>query len=260
MTFSTRVDQMDVTVYDSNEALGRAAAADFAAIVKAAVAERGEAAVILATGNSQLSFVNALAEQTDIPWSQVSVFHMDEYLGMSDQHPASFRKFLNDKIGDRFHPRKVYGVGGDAPNTQAELDRYTALLREHQPVVCVLGIGENGHLAFNDPPADFETDNLIHVVNLDVICRSQQVGEGHFASLDDVPKQALSLTIPALLQPAHVMALVPEGRKAKAVKASLEGPVTNMVPGSILRTQPQVKMYLDPDSASLLQLPTSEAQ
>lgn len=261
MIESTTVDKMAVTIYESNEALGKAAARDFAEIVKRAVAEKGEAAVILATGNSQLSFVNALSEQTDIPWDKVSAFHMDEYLGMPDTHPASFRRFLIDKIDTPFQPKVTYGVNGDAPDTEAELRRYTTLLKEHQPVVCVLGIGENGHLAFNDPPADFETEELIHVVNLDIVCRSQQVGEGHFATIDDVPKQALSLTVHALLQPDHVMALVPEARKAQAVKAALEGPVTPLCPASILRTQDHVRLYLDPDSASLLRLPAqSEAQ
>ncbi len=252
---------MKVIISETKEELGQSAGAYAAMIIRDTIASHGFANVILATGTSQFETLNQLIEEKDIDWSKVTMFHLDEYIGLPVTHPASFRKFLNEKIGDRPHPRIGYGVGGDAPDTQAELARYTSLLREHKPVVCVLGIGENGHLAFNDPPADFDTDELIHVVNLDIICRSQQVGEGHFATIDDVPKQALSLTVPALLQPAHVMALVPEARKAKAVQLSLEGPVTNMVPGSILRTKPQVKLYLDPDSASLLKLPLqSEAQ
>jgi glucosamine-6-phosphate deaminase len=149
----------------------------------------------------------------------------------------------------------MYGLRGDVPDIEAELERYTALVQEHQPVLCVLGIGENGHLAFNDPPADFHTTKTIHVVNLDETCRQQQVGEGHFATLDDVPRQALSLTIPALLKPPHVMALVPEARKANAVQAALEGPLTEKCPASILRAHAHVKLYLDRESAALVHLP-----
>src|SRR5260221_11195924 len=162
-----KIDKMQVTVFDSNAALGRAAADDFADIVRGAVAEHGETSVILATGNSQLSFLAALRDKTDIPWEKISMFHMDEYLGMSDQHPGSFRRFLREKVTDAVHPRATYGLRGDAPDIQAELARYTGLLEEHKPVLCVMGIGENGHIAFNDPPADFQTRETIHVVSLD---------------------------------------------------------------------------------------------
>jgi glucosamine-6-phosphate deaminase len=252
MLEAIHVDQMTGAIYESNEALGQAAAEGFAEIVIRAVNERGSASVILATGNSQLSFMWALREHPNIPWDRLTVFHMDEYLGMSAQHPASFRRFLREKIVDVYHPRAMYGIQGDAPDVEAELARYVALLDEHKPDLCVLGIGENGHLAFNDPPADFHTSQTIHVVTLDEQCRRQQVGEGHFASLDDVPKQAISLTVPALLKPPRVMAIVPEARKANAVRAALQGPVTEACPASILRTQPHVKMYLDVDSAALV--------
>lgn len=251
----TRIDRMPVAVFESNAALGRAAADDFAEITKRAAAGRGEISVIFATGNSQLSFLTALRARPDVPWDKITAFHMDEYLGMSEDHPASFRRFLREKVTDVFHPRAVYGIQGDAPDVQAELARYAALLEAHQPVLCVLGIGENGHLAFNDPPADFRTDKLIHVVTLDETCRRQQVGEGHFPDLDAVPRQAISLTVPALLKPEYVMALVPEARKAQVVKAALEGPVTEACPASILRTQAHVKLYLDHDSAALVSLP-----
>jgi glucosamine-6-phosphate deaminase len=177
---------------------------------------------------------------------------MDEYLGISADHPASFRRFIQEKITDVFHPRAVYGIKGDASDIEAELLCYEALLNQHQPVVCVLGIGENGHLAFNDPPADFHTTKTIHVVTLDEMCRRQQVGEGHFPSIDLVPAHAISLTIPALLKAKHILALVPEARKAKAVQAALEGPITEQCPASILRTQRHVRLYLDRDSAALL--------
>jgi glucosamine-6-phosphate deaminase len=252
MIRQTQVDQMTVTVFENNAAIGKAAAAEFARHVRRDVAAHGETAVILATGNSQLTFMSALRDHADIPWNKVSVFHMDEYLGISAEHPASFRRYMRERIAEMFHPRVMHMLDGDAPDTQAEMLRYTNLLRQRQPSICVMGIGENGHLAFNDPPADFTTDKLIHIVTLDTACRQQQVGEGHFPTFDDVPKQALSLTVPALLSAKHLMALVPETRKAKAVQAALEAPISEMCPASILRTQAHAHLYLDPDSAALL--------
>ncbi len=245
---------MQVAIYESSDELGRAAAHDLAQILSQAITERGEASVILATGNSQLTLMRALLDDTTIAWSRVRIFHMDEYLGMSEQHPASFRRYLRQQLVDHVHPLGFYGIVGDTPDVEAELRRYAGLLHECAPVACVLGIGENGHLAFNDPPAAFATDQTIHVVTLDEACRRQQVGEGHFASLDEVPRQAISLTVPALLKPAHVLAVVPEQRKAAAVKAALEGPVTPECPASILRTSSNVKLYLDRDSASQLDI------
>lgn len=245
-------DKMQVSIYDSNREVGQAAANDFCRILRAAVAECGQAAVILATGNSQLSFMQVLRAEPDFPWKQVIVFHMDEYLGISDQHPASFRRYIREKLVEGVQPRAFYGIRGDAVDVEAEMARYAALLEEHSPVVCVLGIGENGHLAFNDPPADFATASAIHVVTLAESARRQQVGEGHFAALSEVPTRALTLTISALLKPAHILAVVPEARKASAVKAALEGPVTPHCPASVLRTCSQVKLYLDRDSSALL--------
>jgi len=249
---SSRYEKMQVNTYESNETLGSAAADDLADILRAAIAERGETSIIVATGNSQLAFMKALRVKQDIAWDRVTVFHMDEYLGMSDQHPASFRRYIREQLTDIVHPRIFYGIEGDTEDIEAELARYTSLLEEHRPVACVLGIGENGHLAFNDPPADFSADKIMDVVTLDETARKQQVGEGHFATIDEVPRQALSLTVPALLSPPHVLAVVPEIRKAAAVKAALEGPVTPDCPASILRTLMHVKLYLDRDSASLL--------
>ena len=254
MTVFAKVENMAVGIFESNVALGKAAAHDFAAIVKQAVEEHGQTLVILATGNSQLSFMHALRDIPDIPWEQLRVFHMDEYLGMSETHTASFRRYLREHITDIFHPLVTYGIGGDAEDVEAEIARYEALLKEFSPILCVMGIGENGHLAFNDPPADFNSPKTMHIVNLDETCRNQQVGEGHFARIQHVPTQALSLTVPALLKPKHVMVLVPEPRKARIVKAALEGPVTETCPASILRTQAHVKLYLDQDSSALLSL------
>jgi len=246
------IDHILVHIFASGKALGERAAADLAAILRTAAAEKGEASVILATGNSQLRFMEALRARDDVPWDQVVIFHMDEYLGMSDQHPASFPRYIREKLVAHVGPRAFYPICGDAPDVEAELARYTVLLEAHPPDACVLGIGENGHLAFNDPPADFETEATIHVVHLDRRCRMQQVGEGHFATLADVPQRAISLTVPALLAPDRVLAVVPEQRKAEAVRAALQGPVTPACPASILRTQPHVTIYLDQESASLL--------
>lgn len=244
---------MQVNIYDSNESLGAAAADDLAQILQATIAQRGKAAIIVATGNSQLAFMESLREKDDIAWDRIILFHLDEYLGMSDQHPASFRRYIRGKLVDYVHPLAFYAMKGDAADAKAELSRYTALLTEHQPVACVLGIGENGHLAFNDPPADFDTVEDIHLVTLDRQCRLQQVNEGHFPTLEDVPTQAMSLTVPALLKPEHVLAVVPDARKAAPVKAALEGPVTPECPASILRTRAHVTLYLDPGSSSLLE-------
>jgi len=250
---TVKYEKMPVNIYDSNEALGVAAADALAEILRSTITERGEASIIVATGNSQLSFMKALQAKQDIAWDKVTVFHMDEYLGISDRHPASLRRYTRERLTDVVHPRIFYGIKGDAEDIKAELARYTSLLTEYEPVACVLGIGENGHLAFDDPPADFDTDKTIHVVTLAETTREQQVSEGHFATLDEVPREAITLTVPALLKPPHVLVVVPEARKASAVKATLEGPVTPDCPASILRTLEHTKLYLDQDSASLLQ-------
>ncbi len=249
---SLQVDQMPVLIFESNETLGVRAADDLAEILNQTIAERGLASLILATGNSQLKFMEALRVKEGIAWDKVVVFHMDEYLGMSDQHPASFPRYIRGNLTDHVHPRAFYAMRGDAPDVQAEMARYRSLLQQYPADACVLGIGENGHLAFNDPPADFETEAVIHVVELDERCRLQQVGEGHFGTLADVPTQALSLTVPALLAARRVLGVVPEARKAEAVRAALQGPVTPDCPASILRTGAHVTLYLDEDSAALL--------
>ena len=177
---------------------------------------------------------------------------MDEYLGMSDQHPASFARFIREKLIDFISPAGFYPLRGDSTDIKSELKRYTDLLRKYPPDVCILGVGENGHLAFNDPPADFNTKETIHVVDLDLTCREQQVNEGHFPTLDKVPTQALSLTVPALLAAKHVLAIVPEKRKAAAIEMALRGPVGPTCPASILRTKPNVTLYLDGESAGSL--------
>ena len=245
-----QADDLTVSVHDDADEAGRATAAAFAAAVQSALTERDEIAVILATGNSQLPFVRALGE-LDLPWDRITVFHMDEYLGMSADHPASFRRWLLDNIAP-FGPKALHLIAGDAPVIEEELDRYAELLRSERPVITVMGIGENGHLAFNDPPADFETGATIHLVALDDACRQQQVGEGHFPSFEEAPARAVSLTIPALLASPTVLVLTPEARKAVAVRDALEGPITPSCPASILRRAGHAHLVLDADSASLL--------
>lgn len=227
---TTTYGRLPVSIFDNGAALGARAAADLSAIISESIAERGTASIIVATGNSQLEFMRALRTRRDVAWDRVLIFHMDEYLGMSEQHPASFRRYIRQNLCDVVQPRAFHGLQGDARDVAAELQRYAELLRQHPADACVMGIGENGHLAFNDPPADFETRELLHVVTLDEACRRQQVGEGHFASLDDVSTQALSLTIPALLAARHVLVVVHERRKAPAVRAALIGPITPHCP------------------------------
>ena len=251
-TESKTVDRMLVHILESNEQLGQSAAEHFGNLIAQIAREQGRVAVILATGNSQLTFMSALRVKKDLPWDKVTVFHMDEYLGMSEQNPVSFPRYIREKLVNFVHPASFYPIHGDASDVDVELKRYTDLLREFPPDVCVLGIGENGHLAFNDPPADFDTQEVIHVVNLDERCRLQQVNEGHFRALEDVPRRAITLTVPSLLAATYILAVVPEARKAPAVKAALLGPVTPDCPASILRTKPNVTMYLDLESASLL--------
>jgi glucosamine-6-phosphate deaminase len=247
-----KVDQLPVQIYASNEAMGQAAAAQAAEILRAAIAAKGSANAILATGNSQLTLLATL-RQADVDWSKVSLFHMDEYAGMQADHPASFRRFLREKIAGFVHPGAFYGVTGDAPDIDAECRRYTELLRAHPADLCCLGIGENGHIAFNDPPyADFDDPAWVKVVKLDEKSRRQQVGEGHFPNLDAVPTHALTLTIPALLVAKRMLCVVPEVRKAAPTKAALFGPITEDCPASILRTVPHAILYLDPESAALL--------
>ena len=252
MGIPIRYEQLTGAVYDSNEEVGAAAAIELQRILAAALASRAEVSIILATGNSQLTFMRALRGLRSLAWDRIRVFHMDEYLGLPAEHPASFRRYLREHLVDAVRPRAFYGIAGDAPEPDREIDRYVGLLREHPPVACVLGIGENGHLAFNDPPADFQASRPMQVVTLAEAARRQQVGEGHFATLDDVPRRALTLTIPELLRPAHVLAVVPERRKAAAVQAALEGPRSPDCPASILRTRAHVKLFLDRDSAALL--------
>jgi glucosamine-6-phosphate deaminase len=249
-----RYGELNVSVADSSDELSAAAAEYFASAVRAELETQEEIAVILATGNSQLGFIRAARERDDIDWSRVTVLHMDEYLGMDENHPASFRRWMRDNVMSSVQLKAFHGVRGDHEPVEEELERYSELLRTLDPAICVMGIGENGHLAFNDPPADFETRELIHPVVLDEAARKQQVGEGHFPSLEETPERALSLTVHALLKPRTVLVITPEARKAAAVERALTGPVTPECPASILQTMPHVRLFLDAESSAGLEL------
>jgi glucosamine-6-phosphate deaminase len=244
------VDRMKVEVHPDVDALARSAADRAAAVLRRAVAERGTAHAMFATGNSQLAFVDTLVHHTpEVPWKDVVVFHMDEYVGVGPDHPAGFQRWIRERIGQPAGPRAAYYLDGLA-DPSGECERYAALLGAHPLDLCCLGIGENGHLAFNDPPvADFDDPAVVKVVELDGACRRQQVNEGHFPTMADVPAEAITVTIPALLCAAVVLAVVPEARKAEPVRTALTGPVSTACPASILRTRSNVTLYLDSGSA-----------
>ncbi len=248
-----RTEGPTIATFETTAAMARAAADLALEVLVESVGRRGVAHAMFATGNSQVAFVDELLGRGDaVPWGAVVVFHMDEYVGLGDDHPASFRRWIRERIAERARPRATHYLDGLAPPAD-ECRRYAALLAEHPLDLCCLGIGENGHLAFNDPPvADFDDPEDVKVVTLDAACRRQQVGEGHFDTLDDVPDQAMTVTIPALLRAARVLAVVPEARKAEPVAAALEGPVTVACPASILQRTPHATVVLDPDSAALL--------
>jgi glucosamine-6-phosphate deaminase len=243
---------MDIRVFDTKQELGRAAAERAAASIGEAVVRSGNARVIAATGASQFEFLDALTARGDVDWGRVEMFHLDEYVGLPDTHPASFRLYLRERIVERVRPRAFHFLAGDAPDPGAECRRVGALLARAPVDVAFVGIGENGHLAFNDPPADFETDEPYLVVELDDACRRQQLGEGWFASLDDVPRRAISMSIRQILKAREILCVVPDARKAKAVRDCLDGEVSPVHPSSILQSHSATTVYLDRDSAALL--------
>lgn len=231
-------------------ALASAAATDAAAIVRDAVSARGRAHVMFASGNSQLDFLDRLTADAAMPWDMVTGFHMDEYVGIGPDHPASFARYMQDRIVARTSIATFHVIDGRA-RPDDECVRYAALLDRHPLDLCVLGIGENGHLAFNDPPvADFDDPVAVKVVELDAACRRQQVGEGHFPDVDAVPTTAITVTIPALLAAARVMVVAPDARKAAPVAAAFTGPVTPACPASVLQTVEHATVYLEPASAA----------
>ncbi|MPY91158.1 MAG: glucosamine-6-phosphate deaminase [Luteitalea sp.] len=250
------VDEATVLVYPTTAVMSQAAASRAAAILRDAIASRGSARLIVGTGSSQHAFFRALAERPNIDWDHIELFHMDEYAGMPVRHPASFRRWLDIHLAGVVRPRTVHYLAGDAADVTAECRRYASLLRSAPIDLSCIGFGENGHLAFNDPHvADFADPEAVKLVDLDERCRLQQVGEGHFAVLDAVPRTALTITCPALMSAEHVIGCVPERRKAEAVRDALEGPISPACPASLVRTHPKAVLYLDGDSAALLSRP-----
>jgi glucosamine-6-phosphate deaminase len=243
---------MNVEIFDTKSAMAAAAARCAAEIVRAAVADRGEAGVVAATGASQFEFLDALAAEPDVPWSETTFFHLDEYVGLPEDHPASFRAYLRERVVDRLHPGTFHFVDGEAADPREECRRLGALISGTTIDVAFIGIGENGHIAFNDPPADFETHEAYIVVDLDEACRRQQSGEGWFASVDDVPRRAISMTPRQILLARHIVCVVPDLRKARAVRDCLEMEVSPLRPASILQRHAHATVYLDRDSASML--------
>lgn len=245
------MSQLQIKILADKSSLGRAAAEQAATSIRRAIRQRETARIIAATGASQFEFLDALTTVSGIDWSFVEVFHLDEYIGLPITHPASFRKYLLERLINktgitRYH---LLDGNGDAQRSAATIGKEL----QRQPIdVAFVGIGENGHLAFNDPPADFEIEDPYKLVHLDLMCRQQQVNEGWFESVADVPRQAISMSVRQILRSREIIVVVPDGRKAQAVKNSLEGEITPMVPASILRRHPNATIYLDRDSAALL--------
>jgi glucosamine-6-phosphate deaminase len=239
-------------VFNDRLVLGQAAAEQASAAIRRALAERGQARIIAATAASQLEFLDALTRAPEIDWLRVEVFHLDEYIGLPVAHPGSFRKMLVEQLVRKTGIVDYHLLDGDAADPLDVVRRVGTRLAAAPIDIAFLGIGENGHIAFNDPPADFQTEEPYIIVNLDEACRQQQVGEAWFADLSQVPKRAISMSARQILKATEILAVVPGIRKAQAVKACVEDTISPMLPASILRTHPNATVYLDKNSASLL--------
>ena len=247
---------MKIKISPTKAEMGRQAAEDGAALIRQALADNGSATIIVATGASQFDTLQALTEAPDIDWSKITGFHLDEYIGMSDTHPASFRKYLKERFVDKvplaaFHYVNGEGIDGNG-DVQAECNRVGKLISERTVDVAFVGIGENGHLAFNDPPANFEVEDPYIIVDLDDACRQQQLGEGWFPTFDDVPDKAISMSIRQIMKSKHIVCSVPDERKAQAVQGTVEGEVSPEVPATIMQQHENMTLYLDEPAASLL--------
>jgi glucosamine-6-phosphate deaminase len=233
--------------------MGAAAAAQAAEVIKQAIENKGQANIILATGTSQFGTLKSLVAASGIDFSKITMFHLDEYIGLGADHPAGFKKFLKERFVDKVPGLKaVHFVNGDTDDPEQECRRLGTIIATHPIDVALIGIGENGHLAFNDPPADFDTEEPFIIVELDDRCKQQQLGEGWFEALEQVPRQAISMTICQIMKSSCLIVSVPERRKAEAIKNALEGEVTNMCPASILQRHQNCKIFMDAEAASLL--------
>ncbi|MDD4606546.1 MAG: glucosamine-6-phosphate deaminase [Dysgonamonadaceae bacterium] len=245
-------EKLFVNISQDEQSAGEASALFVAKHLNDAIKSKRSANLILATGASQFAFLEAI-KKLDVDWSKIIVFHLDEYIGISATHPASFRKYLKEKIIDDVKPKQMYYINGDVDDIDNEIANYEKLLKEYPADVACIGIGENGHIAFNEPDvADFNDPKLVKIVQLDDVSRNQQLGEGWFDTLDDVPKEAISLTIPAMMNAKVISCMVPEKRKAEAVYNTLNGEISTDCPATILRKHDNCVLFLDKDSASKL--------
>lgn len=243
---------MLIRVFKDKATLGQGAAEQAADAIRRAISERGKARIIAATAASQLEFLDALTKAPGIDWTKVEAFHLDEYIGLPITHPGSFRKMLMEQLVNKTGIRHYHLLEGDARDPSAAVREVGRHLAAAPIDIAFLGIGENGHIAFNDPPADFDTEEPYIIVHLDEACRRQQVGEAWFADISQVPKQAISMSAKQILKAKEILAVVPDQRKAQAVKACFEGEISPMAPASILRRHPNATIYLDTNSASSL--------
>jgi len=248
---TTRVSQLQIRILEDKETVGQAAAEQAANSLRQAIRHNGAARIVAATGASQFEFLDTLTSLPGIDWQQVEVFHLDEYVGLPINHPASFRKYLLERLINKTGIKRYHFLDGES-DARASAVKIGRELQSAPIDVLFAGIGENAHLAFNDPPADFTTEDPYLIVDLDETCRQQQVNEGWFASVKEVPKQAISMSVRQILRSREIVAVVPDERKAQAVRNSLEGEISPDVPASILRTHPNTSIYLDKNSASLL--------
>jgi glucosamine-6-phosphate deaminase len=248
-----RVDDLCVQIYNSEVEMAQDVAEIAQKYLQQILNQQDTAAILLATGNSQLKFLDALIALGGVNWSRITLFHLDEYLGITAEHSASFRRYLRERVEIRVIPKEFHYIEGDTLQPVAECDRYTKLLQAQPIDLCCLGVGENGHLAFNDPAvANFQDPYSVKLVKLDTVNRQQQVNTGHFPNLETVPQYAFTVTISMICSAKKIICLAPEKRKANVVKEMLQGAISTDCPASILRQQPQATLFLDVNSASLL--------
>jgi glucosamine-6-phosphate deaminase len=243
---------MIIRTFASKIELAEAAADDAISAIRGAIRPKGEARIIAATGASQFEFLDALTRSRDVDWGRVEMFHLDEYVGVSEQAPASFCRYLRERLINKTGLKRYHLIDGTLP-PEVVVQRVGAEIRKAPIDIAFVGVGENGHLAFNDPPADFETEEPYIVVNLDDACRRQQLGEGWFATLDDVPRQAISMSIRQIMKSKQILCVAPDARKAKAVAECFGGCVNPDAPASVLQEHPNATVYLDGASAALLE-------
>lgn len=244
---------MKVEIFRTKQQMCKATAEKAAEILISTIKKKGETVFVVATGASQFEFLENLTKISYIDWSKTTMFHLDEYVGIPETHPASFRKYLKERLINKVHPGNVYLIKGDAKSPELECDRLGKIIKQKEIDVAFVGIGENGHLAFNDPPADFDTEKAYIIVELDDACRRQQLSEGWFKSFDDVPKKAISMSVKQIMKSKHIICTVPDKRKAEAVKNCFKGDdISPECPASILKKHDNCFVFLDDKSSIYL--------